>query len=612
VDPGAALRRKGRRKVVGPKASSPAPKGAKRKIRIDNVVSVKQLAHQLQVKASVVMKELIQLGQMVTVNDLLDIETAEMVAAAFDYQVENVGFQEDNLLQHIEGAEDEAGLEPRPPVVTVMGHVDHGKTTLLDAIRHARVAQGEAGGITQHIGAYQVETAVGPVTFIDTPGHQAFSAMRARGAQLTDIVVLVVAADDGVQPQTREAISHAKAAGVPIVVALNKMDKVGVNPDHVKKQLSELGLQPEEWGGDTLFVPVSALRGEGVDTLLETLALQAEVLELTANAERHAEGVVIEAKMQRGRGAVATVLVQKGTLNRGDFVVLGTTYGKVRAMFDSAGNKLKSAGPSTPVELFGLSDLPSTGDVFAVVESEKNAKALAEHRADLKRQDELARQRRKTAADLFAAAQGQTKQTLNLVVRADVQGSLEALRAALEGIEIAGTEVRILHAGVGDISESDVNLVGANNGLLIGFGVKLDPNARRTADEMGVEPAFFDVIYSVIDHVTALLSGMLAPEYELVRRGAAEIRAVFAISRIGKIAGCYVQDGTIARSNQAKLLRGGKVVWEGKIGGLRRFKDDVREVHTGYECGISFDGFNEIEVGDIIEAYGLQEIERTT
>ena len=556
------------------------------------------------------MKELIQLGHMVTVNDMLDMEMAEMVAAEFDYQVENVGFQEDHLLQQVQPSEEEASLKTRPPVVTVMGHVDHGKTTLLDAIRSARVASGEAGGITQHIGAYQVQTPSGLVTFIDTPGHEAFSAMRARGAQLTDIIVLVVAADDGVQPQTKEAIAHAKAANVPIVVAINKMDKVGVNPENIKTQLTEFGLTPEEWGGETLFVPISALKGTGIEQLLETLALQAEVMELTANPDRHAEGVVIEAKMQRGRGAVATVLVQKGTLKSGDHIVLGTTYGKVKAIFDHDGKKLKEALPATPVELFGLSELPNTGDDFAVVKSEKNAKSLAEHRANQRKREEMSRQHRKTAEDLFAAAQGSSKEVLNLVIKSDVQGSLEALSGALDGIEIDGTEVRMLHTGVGDITESDVNLVAASDALLIAFNVKMDANARRTATQAGVDAEHFAVIYGVIDHVTALLTGMLAPEYELVRRGSAEVRTVFSISRIGKIAGSYVLDGTITRNNHAKVLRDGEMVYEGKITGLKRFKDDVREVASGYECGISMDGFMGIQDGDIVEAYALEEIVR--
>ncbi|MFT6821162.1 MAG: translation initiation factor IF-2 [Myxococcota bacterium] len=603
-------RRKGRRKSSGPKAASPAPKGMKRKIRIDNVVSVAELAHAMGQKSSVVMKELIGLGQMVTVNDMLDIETAELVANEFEYTVENVGYQEDLLLQQVEEAEEEANLSSRPPVVTVMGHVDHGKTTLLDGIRKARVAQGEAGGITQHIGAYQVKTATGLITFIDTPGHQAFSAMRARGAQLTDIVVLVVAADDGVQPQTAEAIVHAKAAGVPIVVAINKMDKVGVNPDNIKTQLTEHGLVPEEWGGDTLFVPISALKGDGIDELLETLALQTEVMELRANSDRFAEGVVIEAKMQRGRGAVASVLVQKGTLKAGDFVVLGTTYGKVKAMFDHNGKKLKTAPPSTPVEIFGLSELPSTGDDFSVVKSEKNAKLLAETRATQRKREKMSRMHRKTAEDLYAAAQGGNKEVLNLVIKADVQGSLEALKGALDGIVIDGTEVRMLHTGVGDLTESDVNLAMASEALMVGFNIKMDAKARSLADQNGVEAEYYSVIYGVIDRVTALLTGMLAPEYELVRRGSAEVRTIFTISRIGTIAGSYVLDGKITRNNQGKVIRDGEVIYEGKITGLKRFKDDVREVTSGYECGISMDGFLDIKEGDVVEAYALEEIER--
>jgi len=608
------MRRKPRRRRTGPKKVSPAPKGAKRNIKIDNVVSVGQLAKDMMVKASAVIRILMDMDQMVRINDMLDFDTAVIVAQEFEYEVENVGFQESNFLQHVEAEEDDS-LVARPPVVTIMGHVDHGKTTLLDAIRDARVAAGEAGGITQHVGAYQVKTDNGVVTFIDTPGHAAFTAMRARGASVTDIVILVVAVDDGVQPQTEEAINHAKAAGVPVVVAINKMDKVDANPDTIKTRLSEFGLAPEEWGGETLYAPVSALKGEGLDNLLEQVMLQAELLDLRANADRHAEGVVIEAKMERGRGAVASVLVQKGTLNRGDFVVLGAAFGKVRAMLDDQGKKLKTAGPSTPVEIFGLSELPAVGDILSVVKSEKDARKLASHRAQDKRDAEMTGSRAgMTAEELFAAAAGSQNQQLQIVLKADVQGSLEALKGALLNLDVDGAEIRILHSAVGNVSESDINLIASNNenSVLIAFNVKVDPKARRTADGLGVMPHLkqYDVIYGALDYVESRMKGLLEPEYEQVRQGSAEVRATFSISKIGTIAGLYVLDGKMYRNGIAKLVRDGKTMWEGKVSTLKRFKDDVKEVATGYECGLSLDGFNDIINGDIIECYTLEEIKR--
>ncbi|MCA9567103.1 MAG: translation initiation factor IF-2 [Myxococcales bacterium] len=606
------LRRKPRRKrLAGPKASSPAPKAQKRKVRVDHVISVRDLAKQLQVKASIVIKTLMDMGQMVNITEMLDMDTASLVATEFDYEVENVGFQENEFLQHVEAEEQEEGLVSRPPVVTIMGHVDHGKTTLLDSIRSSRVAKGEAGGITQHIGAYQVDVGDSTITFLDTPGHAAFSSMRARGAHVTDIVVLVVAADDGVQPQTAEAIQHAKAAGVPIIVAVNKMDKAGANPDHVKQQLSEYELLPEEWGGDTLYAPVSALRGEGIDELLEQIHLQAEVLDLRANPDRHAEGVVIEAKMERGRGAVASVLVQQGTLRNGDYVVLGSAFGRVRAMVDHRGKRLKQADPSTPVELFGLSELPEVGDELAVVANEKNARKLAEHRAEQKKLIALSEGRRNALEDLYAAAARGQLERLHVILKADVQGTLQAIKTALEKIEVEGTEINVLLAAVGDISESDVNLASSDNAILLGFNVKLDSKARQAADQKGVEPEIFSVIYALLDTVESRLKGMLAPEYEHVLNGTAEVRQLFRISKIGTVAGCYILDGAIGRNDHAKVLRQGRdLLWEGPLKQLKRFKDDVREVKSGYECGISLDGYNDLEIGDIIETYRLEEIER--
>ncbi len=606
------MRRKPRRKRGGgPKASSPAPKASKRKVRVDHVISVRDLAKQLQVKASVVIKTLMDMGQMVNITEMLDIDTAGLVAAEFDYEVENVGFQEEAFRQHVEADEQEEGLVSRPPVVTIMGHVDHGKTTLLDSIRNARVAKGEAGGITQHIGAYQVEVGDGVITFLDTPGHAAFSNMRARGANVTDIVVLVVAADDGVQPQTEEAIQHAKAAGVPIIVAVNKIDKPGVKPDVIKQQLTEYELIPEEWGGDTLYAHVSALRGEGIDELLEQIQLQAEILDLKANPDRHAEGVVIEAKMERGRGAVASVLIQQGTLKKGDHVVIGSAFGRVRAMIDPRGKRLKEAGPSTPVELFGLSELPQVGDELAVVANEKNARKLAQHRAEQKKRIAQSEGRRNALEDLYAAAARGKLERLHVILKADVQGTLQAIKASLEKIQVEGTEINVLLAAVGDISESDVNLAASDNALLLGFNVRLDSKARQAADAKGVEPETYNVIYALLESVENRLKGMLAPEYKLVLNGTAEVRQLFRISKVGTVAGCYILDGVVARNDTVKVLRKGKdLVWEGQLKQLKRFKDDVREVKSGYECGISLDGFNELEVGDIIETYRLEEVPR--
>ncbi len=608
---GRARPAKRRRGVGGPKASSPAPKAQKRKVKVDNVISVRQLAMELGVKAPIVMRTLMDLGVMAKVTDMLDIDTASLVAQEYDYEVENVGFQEENFLETSPETEDEEGGEPRPPVVTIMGHVDHGKTTLLDSIRNARVAAGEAGGITQHIGAYQVDCNGNLITFIDTPGHEAFTAMRARGAEVTDIVVLVVAADDGVQPQTVEAIAHARAAGVPIVVAVNKMDKVGVNPEAIMSQLSEKGLVPEQWGGDTQYVPVSALKGDGIDDLLEALVLQSEVLELSAPEEGYAEGIVLEAKMEQGRGAVASLLVQRGTLQRGDHIVLGSAFGKVRALIDHRGKNIKKAGPSTPVEIFGLSELPEVGDSVNAVKSEKNARALAEHRGKAKREASMANTGPKNLEDLLAQGQAEDRERLLLILKADVGGTLQALKGAIENISVDGTEVRILHSAVGDVSESDVNMAASDGALIIGFNTKLDAKARKAAAQLGVEAEFYSVIYAVIDRIEAALKGMLAPVYELVRQGTVEVRALFKISKVGTIAGSYVIDGKVTRGNHVKVLRDGKEIFEGRVSGLKRFKDDVREVSAGYECGISLDGFNELAEGDLIETYAEELVEQS-
>ena len=602
--------RRKRGKSSGPKQASPTPKAQKRKVRVDNVISVKDLGMQLGVKAAVVMRQLMDLGSDARITDMLDIDTAALVAAEFDYEVENVGFQEENYLESVTEEVEEENLQGRPPVVTIMGHVDHGKTTLLDTIRNSRVAAGEDGGITQHIGAYQVDLDGQLITFIDTPGHQAFTAMRARGAAATDIVVLVVAADDGLQPQTSEAIAHARAAGTPIVVAINKMDKPGVSDEPIKNQLSaQEELIPEDWGGDIPFVPISALKGENIEELLEQILLQAEILELKANPDRYAEGVVLEAKMERGRGAVASVLVQQGTLKRGDHVVLGSAFGRVRAVVDHAGKKLKTAGPSTPVELFGLSGLPEVGDSFHAVKNEKNARALAEHREVAKKQAEMAQNKRRDIDDLIAAAQKEERETLLLILKADVGGSLQALKAAIEDIQVDGAEVRILLSAVGDVTESDITLAASDGAKVIGFNTKFDAKARTKASQLGVEPEFYGIIYDVLDRIEREMKGLLAPTYELVRQGTLEVRVLFRISKIGTVAGSYVIDGKVGRNHHVKVLRGGSVIWEGKVDTLKRFKDDVREVAAGYECGLSLEGFDDLEEGDLIETYAEQVVE---
>lgn len=603
------MQNKMRRRVAGPKgAGTVAMKAEKRKVRIDNLISVGQLAHEMQLKASVIIRSLMEMGSMVTVNEMLDMDTATLVAGEFGYEVENVGFQEETILQHVEDKETDENQQQRPPVVTIMGHVDHGKTTLLDAIRSAKVAAGEAGGITQHIGAYQVECQGKLVSFLDTPGHAAFTSMRARGAQVTDIVILVVAADDGVKEQTVEALNHAKAAGVPIIVAVNKMDKVGANPDNLKTQLSEHALIPEDWGGDTQYVPVSALKQEGLDDLLDAVLIQTEMLELTANPDRPAEGIVIEAKVERGKGTVISVLIQKGTLKQGDNIVVGTAFGRVRSMYDHTKKVVKTAPPSTPVELFGITGLPEVGDTVSVVASEKDGRVIADHRAKAKKEANFRNTQRRTAEDLFQAAARSQLSFCHVVLKADVQGSLEAVKYALQAIQVDGTELQILHAAVGNINESDVILAAANQGLLIGFNVKVDAQARKNAEGHGVEPELYKVIYDIIDRVERTMKGLLEPEFEEVRRGTVEVREIFKISRVGTIGGCYVQDGRVHRNDIVRVIRGKKQLWEGKIGTLKRFKDDVKEVNGGYECGVGLEGFNDIEEGDILEIYALEEI----
>ncbi|MDP2312828.1 MAG: translation initiation factor IF-2 [Pseudomonadota bacterium] len=579
----------------------------KHRVRIEGEITVANLAHEMGVKAAELIKLLMSMGQPATVNQTIDFDTASILAQELGHEVVNVAFDESEHLYDVE--EEGSDLPNRAPVVTIMGHVDHGKTTLLDTIRKAKVAAGEAGGITQHIGAYTVKRGDKPITFIDTPGHAAFSAMRARGAKATDIIILVVAADDGVMPQTIEAISHAKAAGVPILVAVNKMDKPGVQPERVTRQLMEHGLVSEEYGGDVIFVPVSALKGTGVNDLLDNILVVAEVADLRANPDRHAEGVVLESRLEVGRGAVASLLVQTGTLKQGDTIVIGSTWGRVRSMSDDRGQKLKEAGPSTPVEIFGLQDVPNAGDEFAVVESEKDARALVEHRSAVKAVGAHSQRAKMTLEDLYKNG-GEAPEVMKIVLKADVSGSLEALKGALEGLVVAGTQLKILHAAIGPVNESDVNLAAPDGGLIIAFDVKSDAKARQAADQYGVEIKKFEIIYNVIDEVKARMQGLLAPIYEEQKVGEAEVRALFKIPKLGFIAGCMVMDGKVNRGAAAKVFRAGKQIAEGKVTSLKRFKEDVREVEKGFECGIGIDGATDIQEGDKIALYTRVQVAR--
>ena len=584
---------------------------------IPEVISVREFAEKLGVEANQVLQDLIALGKFVAINQPIDFETASKVAEKYGKVVKLEGAEEEETLleKELEEMPDkEEDLKPRPPVITVMGHVDHGKTTLLDYIRNTKVAEREAGGITQHIGASVVEanTSEGKKTlvFLDTPGHEAFTAMRARGAQVTDIAVLVVAADDGVMPQTVEAINHAKAAGVPIIVAINKIDKPGANPERVKQELTQHGLIPEDWGGDTVMVPVSAKTGEGVDELLEMIALQAELMELKANPDKPARGVVLEAKLDKKRGPVATLLVQSGTLKIGDPIVAGLYAGKVRAMFDDKGKPVKEAGPSIPVEVLGLEGVPLAGDKFYVVKDEKTARKIAEKRQELARESALEKEKRVSLEELFAQMQAGEIKELNIVLKADAQGSIEAIRKSLEELSNEEVKVNIIHAGVGPITENDVMLAAASNAIVIGFNVRPDSAARKAAEREKVDVRTYRVIYDIIDEVKKAMQGLLAPEEKEVYLGSAEVRATFKVPKVGTVAGCYVKDGVIRRNANVRLVRDGVVIYDGKIASLKRFKDDVREVQAGYECGVGLENFNDIKVGDVIECYTIEEVKR--
>ncbi len=576
-------------------------------IVIPETVTVRELAEKLNRNPAEIMKKLMGLGIMAAINQRIDFETAEILAAEYDVAVEREKTEEEELLQEI--VDDEANLKPRPPVVTVMGHVDHGKTSLLDTIRKTNVVSSEAGGITQHIGAYQVEIDGQKITFIDTPGHEAFTAMRARGAQVTDIAVLVVAADDGVMPQTVEAINHAKAAGVPIIVAINKIDKPDANPDRVKQQLTEYNLVPEEWGGDTIMVPVSAKTGIGIQQLLEMILLVAEMRELAANPDRPAEGVVIESRLDKGRGPVATVLVQKGTLRVGDSILCGLTWGKVRAMIDDRGRRIETAGPSCPVEVLGLEEVPMAGDQFRVVD-ERIAKQISAMRLDEKKREEQARTARVSLDDLFKQIKEGEVKELNLIVKGDVQGSIEALTQSLMRLSTDEVKINVIHSGVGAITETDVMLASASKAIIIGFNVRPDTKARKYAESEHIDVRLYRVIYEAIDDVKKAMVGLLEPEEREVFQGRAEVRAVFKIPKVGNVAGCYVVEGKINRNSKVRVLRDGVVLFDGTLASLKRFKDDVREVVEGYECGIGIADFNDVREGDIIEAYTIEHIPR--
>ncbi len=573
-------------------------------------MTVKDIAEGMNKSVTAVIKRLMKLGIMATQTQSVDRETIEVVAMEFGYELEDEQITDLTRFDEIDIVDDEKNLVERPPVVTIMGHVDHGKTTLLDTIRNTRVTEGEAGGITQHIGAYQVEKNGKLITFIDTPGHAAFTEMRARGAQVTDITILVVAADDGVMPQTKEAIDHAKAAGVPIIVAVNKIDKVGVNPERVRQELTEYDLIPEEWGGQTIFVNLSALTGEGVDSLLEMIQLTAEMEEFKANPNRLASGTVIESKLDKGRGPVATLLVANGTLKIGDVLVAGNTFGKVRAMVDDQNNRLDEALPSKAVEVTGLNDVPQAGDSFMVFEDERNARQISEERAHRAWKEERGVGKAVSLDELFSQiSEGELKE-LRIVVKGDTHGSIEALKASLEKIDVEGTKIDIIRSSVGTITETDVTLALASNAIIIGFNVRPTATVRELAKEKGVDIRLYNIIYKVLEEIEAALTGMLDPVFEEVVTGQAEVRDTFKISKVGTVAGCYVTDGTIERDSLVRILREGVVVFEGKMASLKRFKDDAKVVREGYECGIMIEKFNDVKVGDIIEASVEKEIPR--
>ena len=579
-------------------------------VEIGDTITVKELCEKLGKPTAEVIKNLIFLGVMAGVNQEIDFATAEKLCEKYEVIAERK--KEETELEAFEEDTDivEENLEKRPPIVTIMGHVDHGKTSLLDAIRKARVTDTEAGGITQHIGAYTVTLNGEKITFLDTPGHEAFTAMRARGAQVTDIVILVVAADDGIMPQTKEAISHCKAANVPMIVAINKIDRPGANVDRVKQELTEHGLVSEDWGGDTICVPVSAKTGENLDSLLEMILLTAEMQELTADPNRKSKGTVIEAKLDKGRGAVASLLIQNGTLHVGDSILVGSTYGRIRAMFDDMGKKIKSAGPSIPVEVLGLSEVPAAGDRFVVVKDEKTARNMAEIRKDKIKTESHQTSHRVSLEDLYSQIQEGKVKELSIIVKADVQGSVEAIRQSLEKLSTDDVKVRVIHGAVGAITETDITLAAASNALMIGFNVRPDSNAIAAAERDGVDIKTYRIIYDAIEDVKSAMIGMLDPEYKEVVNGKAEVRMTYKISNVGTIAGCYVTDGKIVRNSEIRVIRDGIVIFESVLASLKRFKDDAKEVNKGYECGLSVERFNDLKEGGIIESFTMEAVKR--
>ena len=578
-------------------------------VEYEEGITVDELSQKIGQTPANVIKVLFMLGTILTINSSLNDEQVELICMEYGLECKKVVPVSEVNFEDLEVVDDPKDLEPRPPVITIMGHVDHGKTTLLDHIRKSRVAEGEFGGITQHIGAYQVSVKGKKITFLDTPGHEAFTAMRARGAMITDIVIIVVAADDGVMPQTREAVDHALAANVPIIVAINKIDKPGADPQRIMTEVSELGLMPEEWGGDVPYVNISAKKGIGIDELLETVTVVAELAELKANPKRMAYGSVIEGRLDKGRGPVATLLIQNGTLRSGNPIVVGATYGRVRQLVDDRGREIKSAGPATPVEITGLNDVPEAGDKFMVFETEKEARHVGEERAQKKIEEERNSTSAMSLDDLFSQMKSGEVVDLNIIVKADVNGTAEAVKSSLEKIDVEGARVNVIRSTVGAISESDILLASASKAIIYGFNVRPDANVRRKADEEGVEIRLHQVIYKMVEEIEAAMKGMLAPEMEEVVTGQAEIRHIYKVSKIGNIAGCYVTDGSIKRDCGIRLIREGIIVYEGKLASLKRFKDDAKEVNQGYECGLTIENYNDIKEGDIVEGYVMQEVE---
>ncbi|OPX41630.1 MAG: hypothetical protein B1H13_01035 [Desulfobacteraceae bacterium 4484_190.3] len=600
--------RKGKEAKRGQKHTEiTVPKAIKRRIKVQEVVTVAELARAMGAKGTDLIKTLLGLGVVANINQSIDFETATLVADEYGFELELGSFQEEQLIA--EEKDKEEDLVSRPPVVTIMGHVDHGKTSLLDYIRKSNIIGGESGGITQHIGAYYVKTEKGDIVFLDTPGHEAFTAMRARGAKVTDLIVLVVAADDGVMPQTKEAVNHARAADIPIVVAINKIDKPDADPERVKRELAELDLAPEEWGGDTIFGEISAKTGQGIDDLLGLILLQSEMLELRGNPNKPARGTIIEARLDKSRGPVATVLIRTGNLKTGDYFICGEYYGRVRAMTNHRGKKLTAAGPSFPVEIYGISGVPMAGDEFIVVSDEKTAKQVIGHRVEEKKKHEVTRTGIVSLDDLFERIkEGETKE-LNLVLKADVQGSLEALSSSLEKLSTENVKLHIIHAATGAIAESDVMLASASGAVIIGFNVRANPRVVAIAEKENVDIRYYDVIYSALQDIRDAMTGLLEPVFEEDVIGRAQVKDIFHLPKVGTVAGCYVTDGHIERNAKVRLLRDDVVVFDGKIASLKRFKDDVKEVQTGYECGVGLENFQDIKPGDVLEFYNLHEVE---